>query len=138
MLGGFPIISKVVCCCNGKLVLDPVERNKAHPGSSRNNECKRILVVDDEEISREINSFALIEAACQVDTLEDGLVAWEALRSASYDLLLTSNNMPKMSGTELIEKRWAARVVLPVVMVTEISPKEFFTLRYSLSASFNC
>ena len=41
----------------------------------------------------------------------------------SYDLLITDLNMPKLTGFELIEKLRAARMSLPVILVTSAAPR---------------
>ena len=87
----------------------------------------RILVVDDEPSIRHLNTKVLVDSGYHVDAAEDGAVAWDTLQVNSYDLLVTDNNMPKMSGVELIMKLHAARVALPVILATASSPKEEFT-----------
>jgi DNA-binding response OmpR family regulator len=86
----------------------------------------RILVVDDEPLVRNLNTRMLIDSGYHVDAVEDGAVAWDALQVNRYDLLVTDNNMPKMSGVELITKLHAARIVLPVIMATGGSPHQEF------------
>jgi DNA-binding response OmpR family regulator len=62
-----------------------------------------------------------------VDTAEDGEVGWKALHAASYDpdsydLLITDNDMPNVTGVELLGKLRAARMELPVIMATGSPP----------------
>jgi DNA-binding response OmpR family regulator len=91
------------------------------------NSPPRILVVDDEAALRGLVTSALVESGYHVDVAEDGADAWEALQVNHYDLLITDNNMPKMSGVELLQKLHAARHGLPVIMATGNLPKEEFT-----------
>jgi len=51
---------------------------------------------------RHINAGMLEEAGYKVDTAEDGQAAWEALCRNHYDLLITDNFMPRLSGLDLI------------------------------------
>ncbi len=88
---------------------------------------RRILVVDDEPDVRIINTSVLIHHGYHVDVAEDGAVAWEALSNNSYDLLITDNHMPKVSGLELLKKLRAAHMALPVIMATGTVPKDEFT-----------
>jgi len=88
---------------------------------SRRSRSQRILVVEDEEAIRQIYSEALIRYGYQVDTVEDGEAGWNALNTAgldanSYDLLITDNRMPKLSGVELIQKLRLAHVEVPVIL----------------------
>jgi DNA-binding response OmpR family regulator len=87
----------------------------------------RILVVDDDLAIRQLHTSSLLRCGYEVDAAEDGAAAWEALGAATYDLLLTDNTMPKVSGVELLKKLRAARMSLPVIMATGSFPQEEFT-----------
>jgi DNA-binding response OmpR family regulator len=87
----------------------------------------RILLVDDEPHIRQLNTGALIHSGYHVDAAEDGAAAWEALGADSYDLMITDNNMPRLTGVELLKKLHATRMVLPVIMATGELPTEEFT-----------
>ena len=87
----------------------------------------RILVVDDEACIRQLTAAVLTRSGYQVEAAEDGAVAWDTLQLSSYDLLLTDNNMPKVTGVELLKKVRAARMALPVIMATGSLPDEEFT-----------
>jgi DNA-binding response OmpR family regulator len=86
-------------------------------------------VVDDDVSVRQLSTQVLIHFGYVVDTAEDGDAAWEALNADSYDLLITDNNMPKVTGVELLKKLRAARMELPVIMATGTVPTEEF-IRY--------
>src|SRR5579859_935677 len=79
---------------------------------------RRILVVDDDADIRQLSTDVLIQHGYHVDAAEDGAAAWEALQLKRYDLLVTDNEMPKLSGVELLEKLHAARMALPIIMAT--------------------
>jgi DNA-binding response OmpR family regulator len=80
--------------------------------------------VDDEKTMRELETQMLIDHGYQVDAAEDGDAGWNALHAKRYDLLITDNNMPKVSGIELIKKVRSARMALPVIMATGALPEE--------------
>ena len=64
---------------------------------------RRILLVEDNELNREIATDHLTEYGCIVDTAEDGDIAVEKLRSAQtgdYDMVLMDVQMPRMDGYE--------------------------------------
>lgn len=66
-----------------------------------NLEGKKILLVEDNELNREIATEILEEEGIIVDTAEDGDVAVEKMRSAvpgQYDLILMDVQMPRMDG----------------------------------------
>jgi DNA-binding response OmpR family regulator len=91
-------------------------------GQNKINPPQRILVADDDEHIRLINTGILSSAGYEVEAVSDGGAAWKALQQKRYDLLLTDNNMPKMSGLVLIENLQAAGIRLPVIMVTGVPP----------------
>ena len=84
----------------------------------------RILVVDDDRDLRLLNAEVLRRFGYQTETAEDGAAAWEALQANRYDLLITDNNMPKVSGVELVKKLRSAHMVLPVILASGAIPTE--------------
>jgi DNA-binding NtrC family response regulator len=88
---------------------------------------KRILVVDDDFETRQINSSALAHSGYEVDAAADGAVAWQSLNACRYDLLITNHRMPRMSGLELLMKLHGDRMALPVILVAAILPRDHFT-----------
>jgi DNA-binding response OmpR family regulator len=97
------------------------------PLQFQTNPLDRILVVDDDGDIRRLNATELINSGYEVDVAEDGAVAWDTLQLNSYDLVVTDNSMPKVSGVELLEKLRSARMAMPVIMATgTISTQESF------------
>jgi DNA-binding response OmpR family regulator len=87
---------------------------------------RRILVVDDDSDTRQLSVDVLVSSEYEVDASIDGAAGWEALRAKHYDLVITDNKMPKMTGVELIEKLRYTRVGLPVIMATSQLPTHIF------------
>ena len=92
------------------------------PRQCQPNLRQRILVVDGDPLIRRLNSEVLIYSGYQVDAAEDGAAAWEALYASNYDLLITDNDVPKVSGVHLLKKIHATRLALPVILATGIMP----------------
>jgi DNA-binding response OmpR family regulator len=84
----------------------------------------RILLVEDDISIRKFSSMMLIQSGYHVDAAEDGAAGWEALQASNYDLLITDNNMPKVSGIELVKMLRSAWMTLPVVMASGTPPAE--------------
>ena len=87
----------------------------------------RILVVEDDADIRRLNTEVLVHYGYDVDAAEDGELAWAALMTQEYHLMITDNNMPKVTGVELLKKMHGARMALPVIMATGEEPKWEFT-----------
>jgi DNA-binding response OmpR family regulator len=73
-----------------------------------------------------LNCQALLLFGYEVDAVADGAAAWEALNTDGYDLMITDNSMPKVTGVELLKKMRANRMALPVIMATRTLPKDEF------------
>jgi DNA-binding response OmpR family regulator len=86
----------------------------------------RILVVEDDSDIRRLNTEALLHSGYHVDAARDGADAWDTLRTNSYDLLVTDNDMPKVTGVDLLKKLHAAHLAVPVIMATGVPPLDEF------------
>ena len=93
----------------------------------------RVLVVDDNEVSREILTEMLARIHVSVGTANTGPAALEALRTAPapYDLVLMDWRMPGMHGDEAIQRVHADPAIHPkpkVVMVTAYGREDVIRL----------
>lgn len=85
-------------------------------------ERKRILVVDDDRDILVLLRRALTLAGFHVDTAPDGNRGWEILEQNAYDLVVTDQNMPGMTGVELIRKIRGISQALPCVLFSSFLP----------------
>ena len=65
---------------------------------------KRILVVDDSFVVREVERKLLENRKYRVEVAIDGMDGWNAVRSGGFDLVITDVDMPRMNGIELVSK----------------------------------
>ena len=81
-----------------------------------------ILIVDDEELNREIILEILDGQAYKLSTAEDGKIAWELLKDSTdtFDVIILDRMMPDMDGMELLTRiRNHPRLIhCPVIMQT--------------------
>ena len=106
----------------------------AEAPASASTQGQRILVVEEAGDIRQLNAEVLNDAGYQVEVAEDGAAAWAALQLHSYDLLITDQFLPKLSGVELLKKIHTARMTLPVIMATARVPTWEFALHPCLQA----
>lgn len=78
------------------------------------------IVCDDEPHIRSSVRFALQRAGFDVEVYEDGDLALQAITHRKPDLLVTDNQMPQMSGTELTQRLRADASLseIPIIMLT--------------------
>lgn len=86
---------------------------------------KRILLVEDNELNREITTEILKDAGFEIDMAEDGSVAVEKVKAAQkgrYDLILMDIQMPVMDGYEATKAIRALperfRADIPIIAMT--------------------
>jgi sigma-B regulation protein RsbU (phosphoserine phosphatase) len=85
----------------------------------------RILVAEDERITRTSLLRQLQSWGHEVATAEDGQRAWELFEQEAFDLILTDWEMPNLSGVELIERvrNAPSATYTYVIMLTSRSDK---------------
>jgi DNA-binding response OmpR family regulator len=87
------------------------------------NQPFRILVVDDDDNLRQFSVDILTESGYAVDAAKDGADGWDALQASTYDLVITDNRMPRMTGMQMIEKLRAAYITVPIILATRHIPR---------------
>ena len=86
----------LIRCCEGDTVEEEEEKKPDYSG-------KKILLVEDNEMNREIANEILTEYGFVIDTAEDGTIAVEKMKNAKpgqYDAILMDIQMPIMDGYE--------------------------------------
>ena len=79
------------------------EINSSPPSAVNADTLSNILVVDDDEITREVSRLVLEEEGYQVITSANGYEAIMCCTSTEIDLVLTDINMPGLTGIDLAD-----------------------------------
>ena len=93
----------------------------AHSISERRPAPLRILLADDNPVNCRIAGLMLEKAGHQIDVVNDGAEAIEAVRGKSYDLVLMDVQMPGVDGLEATRRIRAlatAQAAVPVIAIT--------------------
>ncbi len=98
-------------------------KKKLHGEGVDRESRKRILLVEDSLTVRELERKLLYSYGYVVDVAVDGMDGWNALKTATYDLVITDMDMPRMNGIELI-KRIRSDFKLNATPILMVSYKE--------------
>src|SRR4030042_6838070 len=80
---------------------------------------KRILVVDDEEIIRDVIASKIQKSlAYDVVQASNGVTALRSIEEAAPDLIITDIKMPEMDGIELLGEIRKRHLNVPVIILT--------------------
>ena len=87
---------------------------------------RAVLVVEDSITSRSLLKNILESAGYSVTTAVDGIDAYTALKTATFDLVVSDVEMPRMDGFDLAAKVRADKQLseLPIVLVTALESRE--------------
>ena len=85
---------------------------------------EHILLVDDEESITELNKLILQSLGYQVTTQIHSVKAVELFckKPDAFDLIITDQTMPKMTGVQLREEIQAINAKIPIILCTGFSP----------------
>src|SRR3982750_4265188 len=84
--------------------------------------ARRILVVDDEPMVRALIARVLTDAGYEVVAVANGQAALDAARGAPppFDIIVTNNYMPGLSGAELVQRVRQDFPDLPILHIDDI------------------
>jgi DNA-binding response OmpR family regulator len=83
----------------------------------------RVLVVEDDMRIANLLTEAFTNRQYEVDTAEDGEVAWELINTLNYDLIVLDLTLPKIDGIKLCQQirargALAQNATIPIMMLT--------------------
>src|ERR1044072_7204692 len=96
------------------------DRSSGHcPSSVVGATMKKILVVEDDEVGRELVRMTLEREGYRVVTAEDGVRGFELALAERPDLIVTDVSMPAADGIQLVRRvRSAPEVAATPILVT--------------------
>ena len=84
----------------------------------------RILLIEDEKISRITLNDTLKKAKYKVTACATGLEGLEAFRNNAYDVVVTDLRLPKTDGLEILKEVKKSNASLPVIIMTAYASVE--------------
>jgi DNA-binding response OmpR family regulator len=97
----------------------------------------KILIVDDDEMTRDIIGNVLSNAGYQVLYAFDGMQAINVMKEALPDLILLDILLPDINGLELlnlIHLEYLSRNKVPVIIISQLDKPEIFNTALKLGA----
>lgn len=98
--------------------------------------AERILIVDDEQDTRETMTLFLMRQGHEVHGAPNGERAWDMLKQKTYDLVLLDIMMPGMSGFDLLQQIRSTPTMkrLPIIMVTALDKTSDIVKAFEMGA----
>ncbi|MDQ1257461.1 MAG: hypothetical protein QG656_2066 [Candidatus Hydrogenedentes bacterium] len=96
------------------------EKAEGAPAAGRG---ERVMLVDDEDTLRKLAGQILTRLGYHVESFPLGNLALEAFKKmpGAYDLIVTDQTMPHMTGVELAKAALAIRPGMPIILMTGFS-----------------
>ncbi len=95
-----------------------------HPDLADVSEGRRIIVVDDDMVIRELIKAAFSDTKFQIETYEDGRTFVEAADVESADLIFLDLMMPEMNGFDVLKVLKEREVSVPIIVLSALSKRE--------------
>ncbi len=86
--------------------------------------AQRVLIVEDDDITREILVSMLVSRGFACDQASNGQQALEMLGAGEYDVVVTDISMPLMTGIELMEKSAELNLRASFIIITAYASLE--------------
>jgi two-component system sensor histidine kinase ChiS len=98
---------------------------------------QHILIIEDEQILRELISGELVKKGYIVSTASDGVGGWNAIQEKNPDLVLLDLLMPLMSGYDVLTKMRATRAYkkLPCIVISNSGQFDDLNRAYDCGAN---
>ena len=81
----------------------------------------RVLLIDDSALVRDFVGGLIADWGFKVETVDSGRAALAMLGGATFDVIVTDINMPKMSGIELLTTLRMRAVETPIIVLSSVT-----------------
>jgi len=97
---------------------NPVSRDSAEGRLMHDHAGRSILLVEDEQVNREVSLGLLEDIGLIVDVAVDGVEAVELAGKIDYDVILMDMQMPRMDGLEATQRIREKNKTVPIIAMT--------------------
>jgi len=113
------------------------ERRRGNPGNETDSDALRLLVVEDEPTYSAYISALTRRLGFRVEAASDGAAALEQLKQKHFDVAIIDQNMPRMTGVELIGKIRAERRIKSLYTMMLTASEDVDTKLEALNSGFD-
>jgi two-component system response regulator VicR len=85
---------------------------------------KKILIIEDDKIIKDIIEFILKKEGYQVEFAFDGLVGFDKIKSFQPDLVITDVLLPYKSGLEIISFAKSQNPMTPIIVISSLGKED--------------
>ena len=97
-------------------------------------DVKRVLVADDSETVRTLLSTALELEGYEVETVDNGIHAYEMGATGEFDLVILDQLMPGLLGLEVIDRWQKEGILVPVMMLSGVEDDRTVVSSFEMGA----
>ena len=97
---------------------------------------RRILVVDDDAAVLDLLSVVLERVDADIETCSDPEAAMARFREEAFDVVISDERMPKMSGSEMLRRLRALSPRTPTILLTAYASSRSLAAAYERSGVF--
>lgn len=95
---------------------------------------RRILVVDDDPLTRRLLREMLDGSGWQVREADDGELALEFLQREGFDLVILDRLMPRLGGLELLKELRRLKIAVPALVISAFGEESLWGQAIGLGA----
>lgn len=88
---------------------------------------RRVLLVEQDPVLRQTCAVALVQRGFAVREAADGEEAWNDILSGQYDVVVTEELVPKISGHALARQMRVAGMMQPVILISNRADVDIHT-----------
>jgi two-component system response regulator QseB len=92
-----------------------------------------LLVEDDELLGHGLHS-ALTQDQYNVYWVMDGIMAWSALQTKHFDMVILDLKLPKLSGKDILKNMRSNNINIPIIILTAYDNETEFAEDFGIGA----
>jgi two-component system cell cycle sensor histidine kinase/response regulator CckA len=97
---------------------DSASGSESYPRAGLSSGGGRVLLIEDDPVIQGLIEMSLQKAGYEVKCAGDGEEGWSYLSEEHFDVLITDNNLPRLTGLALIRRLRTTDHRLPILLIS--------------------